>query len=305
MTVLSASSVDEWQQVSSTSFVPLQCHRVSSAFTGTVDVRHLSSAMSLSQVMTGSVHVARTARLAADSPSDDLMLSIQLASAGRISQHGRDAMLTPGAAVLYETNRPYEIDHRQPGQHQLIAKVNRSALGLPDHAITRACGQLLSSEQPRLRLFTSYASTLYEEAENLSTSESYEMATFALELLATLLRTEASTASPSQTKDLLATLQCFVRANLGSPNLSVETLAEQHHVSVRTVYNAFAPAGVSPAAYIRKARLKKAAALLTGPQGRERTVASIAAECGYTDPTTFTRAFRREYGTAPAQHQIL
>jgi AraC family transcriptional activator of tynA and feaB len=297
--VFSASSVDEWQQVSSTSFVPLQCHRVGATFAGTLEVRHLGSAMSLSHVVTDSVRVSRTARLATDSPSDELLLSVQLASSGRISQHGRDALLTPGAAVLYEANRPYEIDHRLPGQHQLIAKIDRSALGLPDHAITRACGQLLSPEQPRLRLFTSYASTLYEEAGNLSAGDSYEASIFALELLAALLRAEAGRTGRSEVRDLLTTLQSFVRTNLENADLSVETLAEHHHVSVRTIYNAFAPTGETPAVYIRKQRLKKATTLLSAPQVRERTVASIAVECGYADPSTFTRAFRREYGLSP------
>lgn len=90
-----------------------------------------------------------------------------------------------------------------------------------------------------------------------------------------------------------------MRTNLENADLSVETLAEHHHVSVRTIYNAFAPTGETPAVYIRKQRLKKATTLLSAPQVRERTVASIAVECGYADPSTFTRAFRREYGLSP------
>ncbi|MET1154636.1 helix-turn-helix domain-containing protein [Arthrobacter sp.] len=298
MAVISASDVRDWQDIASSSFVPLRCRGVSDSFSATLDVRHLSPALSLSEVKSGSVNVRRTSALATRSESDDLLLSIQMASSGRISQHGRDAIMTPGTAVLYETNRPYEIDHRLPGQHQLIARVKRAALRLPADSVSQACGRLIGGAEPRLRIFSSYLTSLFEESERLGPGARQEMSEIAVDLLAALLR-ERSGSPLRSNENLLAALKSFVRDNLHSPGLSVETLAEQHHVSVRAVYDAFAPTGEPPGAYVRKARLKKAASLLSNPGSGRRTVGSIAAECGYTDPSTFTRAFRRRYGVVP------
>jgi AraC-like DNA-binding protein len=47
-------------------------------------------------------------------------------------------------------------------------------------------------------------------------------------------------------------------------------------------------------------RLKTAAALLRDPRWRDRKIADIAAEAGFTDLSYFNRAFRRRYDETPS-----
>jgi AraC-like DNA-binding protein len=49
------------------------------------------------------------------------------------------------------------------------------------------------------------------------------------------------------------------------------------------------------ARYIKKRRLLRVFEALSDPQGRE-TIATLAAEYGFEDPSSFGRAFRREFG---------
>jgi len=56
--------------------------------------------------------------------------------------------------------------------------------------------------------------------------------------------------------------------------------------------------GESPAAFVRRIRLEKAAYLLGSS---DLPVASVAASCGYVDPAAFARAVKREFGHTPQQ----
>jgi hypothetical protein len=52
--------------------------------------------------------------------------------------------------------------------------------------------------------------------------------------------------------------------------------------------------------HVLERRLDKAAALLRDPRWRDRKIADIAAEAGFTDLSHFNRAFRRQYGATPS-----
>jgi transcriptional regulator GlxA family with amidase domain len=88
----------------------------------------------------------------------------------------------------------------------------------------------------------------------------------------------------------------LMEQHIGRP-LSMEELADRVEVSVRQLQRLFkTQTGESPLAYARRMRLKTAAWLLTDS---DRTVADIAATCGFSDASHMGREFRREYGVAP------
>ena len=61
--------------------------------------------------------------------------------------------------------------------------------------------------------------------------------------------------------------------------------------------------GVTPHRYLVDKRLKMAAELLAGDASAgTRTIADIAALCGFHDPLYFSKMFRKKYGTAPRDY---
>jgi AraC-like DNA-binding protein len=56
--------------------------------------------------------------------------------------------------------------------------------------------------------------------------------------------------------------------------------------------------GLTPSQYITKARIAAASSLL---RESDRTIAEIAAACGFADHSSFTRAFRKVAGISPTQ----
>jgi AraC-like DNA-binding protein len=97
----------------------------------------------------------------------------------------------------------------------------------------------------------------------------------------------------------LRMMRRYVRDNLHDCDLSVDTLARRHLVSVRHTHTLFAEAGSTPGGYIREQRLLAARAKLSDPRYEDATIAEIAAAVGFLEPRTFERAFRRQFGSTP------
>ncbi|HWT38263.1 MAG TPA: GlxA family transcriptional regulator [Paraburkholderia sp.] len=88
----------------------------------------------------------------------------------------------------------------------------------------------------------------------------------------------------------------LMEQHIGQP-LSLEQLAARVDMSVRQLQRLFkTQTGESPLAYARRMRLRTAAWLLTDT---DRTVAEIAAICGFADASHMGREFRKEFGVAP------
>ncbi|GII54561.1 hypothetical protein Pth03_29500 [Planotetraspora thailandica] len=84
--------------------------------------------------------------------------------------------------------------------------------------------------------------------------------------------------------------------------LTTSVLAAQCHVSVRTLQEGFRRhVGMSPMAYLRTVRLRRAHADLRAADPSVQTVASIARHWGFTHLGRFAAAHEAEFGTSPVQ----
>jgi len=93
-------------------------------------------------------------------------------------------------------------------------------------------------------------------------------------------------------------MQDYLLDNLQYPDLGVATLCKTFAVSRATVYRLFAALG-GVASYVKKIRLERAYQdLASGPAERGRILAT-ALRYGFTDASSFSRAFRNEFGTSP------
>ena len=95
----------------------------------------------------------------------------------------------------------------------------------------------------------------------------------------------------------------LIEANFSS-ELSREQLAATAGLSAFHFSRLFhRVVGVSPHRYLLGCRLSHARELLRGDGGQGRTIADVAAECGFADQAHLARHFRRAYGVSPSQFQ--
>jgi DNA-binding response OmpR family regulator len=90
-----------------------------------------------------------------------------------------------------------------------------------------------------------------------------------------------------------------VEKNLDNTDFTVEQLCKLVFMSHSQLHRKLdALTGCSPNKFIRILRLNKAKELLRDP---ECSIASIALDCGYSDPGYFGRVFKQEYGVTPQE----
>lgn len=101
--------------------------------------------------------------------------------------------------------------------------------------------------------------------------------------------------------DLFDRICDYIR-NHFEEEISLKTLADVFEVTPETVRRQFhkADSGLTPGKLIARLRLQLAVELLEHTQ---TPISEIARRCGYKDPFTFSRAFKRTMGVSPLTHR--
>lgn len=97
----------------------------------------------------------------------------------------------------------------------------------------------------------------------------------------------------------LATIRADVLANLSEARLSAKTVARRHGLSDRYVHRLFEETDLTFSRFVQEERLQRALALLTDPARAGVRIGEIAAQAGFSEPSSFNRAFRRRFGVSP------
>jgi AraC-like DNA-binding protein len=99
----------------------------------------------------------------------------------------------------------------------------------------------------------------------------------------------------------LRTIKADVAANLCDCELSVSIVADRQGVTPRYVQKLFANEGATFSEYLLDCRVSAAHRLLTNPRLANRSIASVAFDCGFGDLSYFNRSFRRRYNATPTE----
>ena len=302
MVLMTADTAEEWQDVASRSFVPLECRSPVASFHGAIQSIQLDSAVSISAVSSQATIVTRTPRLAARAASDDVHISLQLRSTGSISQGESSVAVRPGSVSVYDTHQPYRLDYSAPQQSQIVVQVSRRALELPANSLAGATSALSLTDTGARKVFFSYVTSLMSHADELGDQTRTDMSRITAELASTMIRSSESGQRivPGSPESLLLTIQAFIRENSRSPELTLDGIAQAHYISRRKLYDLFSQIHTTPSAFIRGERLRIASQMIAHPSVRQ-PISSIALGCGFADVTTFTRAFRKRFGVTPRE----
>lgn len=303
MGVITARNADEWLDVASQSFVPLTFQRVASSFNAEMDWRTLSDEVSIAGISSQAIVIDRTERLAAHSVSDDIHISLQVNARGSVVQGSNIASVSPGSVTLTETNRPFTLNYVEPNQRHIVLQTSRQALGVSDEVLHHAAGRHLSGLNPARDAYVSLVTSFMAQRSPVSEAGAAEMSALVTSLASAMLRSawESAPTLPSSSEAMHVAMVSFIRMHLTSRFLSPETVAKAHFVSRRRLYEIFEASGESPADTIRRERIERAKLELSDPTRLGTSIADIAFEFGFSDVTTFTRAFRRYVGCTPSE----
>ncbi|WEO99545.1 helix-turn-helix domain-containing protein [Streptomyces sp. FXJ1.172] len=253
--------------------------------------------------------VQRTPKLIRQADPELCSAIVPLSGSLVVSQAGRDMTLGAREIALYDSSRPFRIRFTgQGGATRLVrAHIPRALLALPAHGLER----LLARPLPAGAGFEALLSRLLADVTSPSTAyrphDLPRLGVLAQDLLTSVvahhLEADGATPDDSRRRTLLLSIETFVRQHLGDPELSPETVAAAHHISIGHLHRLFRTRETTVAAWIRHQRLECARRDLTDPALHGVPIHLIATRWGFKDHPTFTRAFRSAYGASPKDYR--
>jgi AraC-like DNA-binding protein len=100
---------------------------------------------------------------------------------------------------------------------------------------------------------------------------------------------------------LLSRIKTHVLANLENPGLHASGVAAELGISVRYLHKLFSTQGETFAVHVKARRLEAVGAALNEADSAGRSIVAIARGCGFSDISSFNRAFKARYGCTPMQ----
>jgi AraC family transcriptional regulator, positive regulator of tynA and feaB len=291
-----------WREVICEAFVPLapRATRDRPEFASRVEVRPLGG-LNCAVISSQPQHTAHGPAEVARTVGAYYFLNLQLAGTCVVRQGDREGVVKPGRFTVVDTTEPYYFDF--PRDWRMVSfRVPHAQLGprLPDRALglgaavdaTRGPGLVVSGLMRALWQLGGPGGTA-APAGSSQWEQSFAAAA------AAALCDEAAEGDVAGT-DLRRVIERHVQANLQDRDLSVRAVAARFGISPRTLHNLFGGAERSFAAMVRQARLRRCAELLADPSC-SCPIADVGASYGFGDPASFSRAFRREFGTTPGE----
>jgi AraC-like DNA-binding protein len=289
-------SADEWEDAVSRSFVPLRVSQLSKGFGGRISRQQFDSSYGVSRVKCEGSVLNRTLNQANGDSAQSVLFVTHLSGQARVTQNGRLAAQKPGQSVLYLTDRPYELDF-PTAIDEVVLQVPASALSIRRRRLDELAARSFEPTTP-FRLLQTYIMQLSMDGTDRASAG---LGRVAAELLDIALGSLDGTSIPSSGDATYASVKQFVREHARDADLDPSAVAAAFHISLRQLYKLLTEAGESPAEMIRQRRINLAQGMLVNEP--QRPVATIAYECGFTDSSTFTRAFRANTGQTPAAYR--
>ena len=233
--------------------------------------------------------------------SDDLVLGIGISGGCVVWQHGREAAVGPGEAVLTSSPDPAVVLIGAPSQ-SISVRVPAAALGAVDLDATLA--RTLPRGNAGLSLLTGYVDAVWRMEAQVTPELRDLVVTHVHDLVLLVLGVKGDVRQFAQARGGQAARRgAILRAiekNSGDSRLSAAAVARSLGISPRYLHLLLEGTGQSFSHHLSEKRLENAVALLRDPHRYGHRIGQIALEAGFTDLSHFSRAFRRRYGLTPS-----
>lgn len=173
---------------------------------------------------------------------------------------------------------------------------------LPQLAPVFATGRAMALSSPAARMLGGMLPRIAASADEINAEDAPRLETALSSMLtACLMGLETRSASTRQQLEAArrARVIALVDAALSEAELSPAMLVKRSGISRSELYRCFAPIG-GIARVIQQRRLRRAYRDLMRADG-PASVSRIGEAVGFYDPSSFTRAFRREFGCTPSE----
>jgi AraC-like DNA-binding protein len=301
--------LDQFHSLVGNTFFPLSCEPrldTEGAFAGGV-VSHQFGELGFAAVKTSPLDVYRRRSHISQVSDAVYLVKVQVEGDGLVRQLGREAHLRPGDFALCLSSEPYEL-HFDKHSTQVVLSVPQRIL---EESVRHPCQHLgvrMQFEVGANGLFSQFVTSIAGRLDSLDGVLAQRLEANVIDLLSTTLGHTRET----QRRDLLSCgvkqeylrrIRYFVRQNLHEEKLTPHWIAATHQISTRYLHMLFEEEGVSISRYIQKLRLDACQSALIDTSFAKYSVADIAYRFGFKNASHFSRAFKSEFGQAPARYR--
>jgi AraC family transcriptional activator of tynA and feaB len=251
------------------------------------------------------MRTTHTARHAAHS-NPDVILICRLLSGARVIEHnGRDEVITAGDVVIVDPRMPYAMTYAAQSKHLMLRIPRRQFEARVGAARAFAnCHIKCSDGDHRLTLAFLGMLPLYSDELPPATAEIVK--DHALDLLAVSFAKAVNAGRPrisSARSFTLINVRAAIEQRLNDPTVDADTIAGASGVSVRYANAVLAKEGTSITRLIQARRLERCRKAFEDPSQASRTVSEIAYGWGFSDMTHFGRKFKAAFGVPPSEYR--
>jgi AraC-like DNA-binding protein len=289
-----------WRDVCSRTLLRLDMEPLSEGFSCAANIRLLPG-LAAGFLTTTPNHLSRTPQLL-DDGNDDLIFVITTRGGFSLSEHGREAEVGAGEALLFSSREPSDIFVREQASF-VILTIPRAVLAPRIVDLDQALASVVHADMPALRLLHGYITQTHEEmarfpAELLDATVSHIHDLIALTVGATRDDTHLALGRGARAARLREIKADIIR-HLGRADLSLVAVAARQQASPSYIRKLFEAEDDSFTAFVLRHRIDRAHRMLIDPNCADLAISAIAYAAGFGDLSYFNRVIRRKYGMTP------
>ncbi len=211
-------------------------------------------------------------------------------------------LLHQGQFAFLAATQPFVLG--APGPHRyLTVAIPLFSFGLPLIELSDIFATEVSGASPSVSMLSTALTTVIEAPDGLSVPAQTHCGTVILALIRAVISDHGGVTATKRL-NLFNLLARWLEERLSEGQLDAARLATEHHLSVRYVRQIFAERGTTVTRFVRERRLEQVRADLVDPARAVQSIAAIARQWRFDDPSVFSRAFRAQYGQAPREYRL-
>jgi AraC-like DNA-binding protein len=292
-----------WQDIVCDTFVGLDCRSdMDDRFWGSVS-QTMIGPVSTTRVESCAQRVLRTPSRISRTSDDFVLVSLGTSGVNGVFQDGREAVMSAGQFVIYDTTRPYELRF-DDSFTQTIFQIPRKLLHQRVGSFDTLTATTFEGDRPLQRLAYDFLLGMSKTIEGVDAATATRLLDQALDLIAMAFADKMQQHSPDLSfhrSALLYRLKNYILTHLRDPELSVPRAAAAIGISPRYASDLMASEQTSFRSYVQMQRLERCKRDLSDPALMARHVSDIAYAWGFNDLAHFSRIFKQKYGASPRE----
>ncbi len=245
----------------------------------------------------------RTPGLLADG-RDQITLVLPAAGCWRVTSNGREFEANIDQSYFLSLADTHSAISPAP-MRVMTLRMPRAALSHRVANLDDATARPIPTELPALQTLKSYLPLLQGAPASHDPRLLETMSGHVLDLVTLVLGATGDGQATARMGGVAAARLQAIKKDIildaRNAGLSVSGLAARHRMTPRHLQRLLESDGWTFSAFLNEERLKQSRLMLLDLRQKDRKVATIAFDCGFSDISNFNRAFRRRYGQTPSE----